>query len=164
MESLIVLGAKYLFAVIVVGAATPLLWLPRKERWAYLTTAVICGILAFGLTKLAGNLYFDPRPFTHGVRSLIPHEADNGFPSDHTVLSFTAALLCLRVSKPYGAALLILAGMVAASRVLAGVHETLDVVAAAAIGGISVVVGGWFATVMARPRKIQTDRNEGNIP
>ncbi len=140
MTTFIIFGAKYLVVFVALGAATLLVRLPREQQKLYIKRAVIAGILALVLTKLAGVLYFDPRPFTHGATALIPHAPDNGFPSDHTVLSFLAALLALTVSKRVGGILLLLSGIVALCRVLSGIHTLLDVIAATVISCVSVAL------------------------
>jgi len=154
MDSLIIFGAKYLFAIVLVGAIAPLFWLPPKDRRIYVVLAAISGILAFSLTKGVGAIYFDPRPFTHGIHSLIPHEADNGFPSDHTALSFTAAIVGLSASRPLGIGLVGFASLVGLCRVLSGVHNPLDVVAGAVIGLISVSIGLLVSTPIARTLRV----------
>jgi len=140
MTSLIIFGAKYLVFFVVLGAVALLVQLPREHQKLYIKRAVSAGILAFVFTKLAGALYFDPRPFTHGATALIPHAPDNGFPSDHTVLSFLAALLALTVSKRVGGILLLSSGIVALCRVLSGIHTPLDVIAATFISCVSVAI------------------------
>ncbi len=145
MNNIIIFGAKYLFAVVLVGSALPLTFLDRRGRISYIITAIISGVLAFGFTKLAGIAYFDPRPFTYGVHSLIPHEPDNGFPSDHTVLSFVAAALCFQASGKLGAVMFVLAGLVALCRVLVGVHMPLDIVAGVILALLSVAIGSWIS-------------------
>ena len=137
MDSFIVFGAKYLFAAVVLGAAIPLISQSRESRARYLTAAAFALVLGVAMTKGAGAMYFDPRPFTHGVKALIAHEPDNGFPSDHTVLSFAAAVLALWANRRLGAGLLLVAAVVGACRTLSGVHTPLDVVAGAAIGVVS---------------------------
>lgn len=134
MNLLIILGAKYLFAIVVLGTCVPLLRLPLEQRKTYLWRAIVAAVLAIVLTKIVGLLYVDPRPFTHGVVPLIAHAPDNGFPSDHTVLSVAAALLALTASRRLGVVLLVLAGLVGLCRVLAGVHNPIDVIAGGFIG------------------------------
>ena len=140
MTFLIVFVAKYLVAFVVLGAAALLIKMPREQQKLYLKRGIIAVVLAVVLTKTAGALYFDPRPFTHGATALIPHAPDNGFPSDHTVLSFSAALLAFTVSRRVGGVLLVFSGLVGLCRVLSGVHSPLDVIAAIAISVVSVAL------------------------
>jgi len=93
------------------------------------------------LTKLVSVLYFDPRPFVidHSI-PLISHVADNGFPSDHTVLAATTALLVLRYKQLLGSILLALACWIGISRILAHVHRPIDVFGALVIAVMSVLL------------------------
>ncbi len=142
MDTLIIVGAKYLFAAILLFAIAPLVWLPKDQKRNYVILGFGSAVLSIILTKLAGLCYVDPRPFTQGVHALMEHEADNGFPSDHTVLSVTAALLCFRLNRELGVAALLLAAIVGACRVLSGVHHPVDAFAGAAIGIVAVLATG----------------------
>ena len=133
MDTLIIVGAKYLFVIVLLCAMVPLIRLPSDQKRNYLILGFGSAVLAIILTKLAGRCYNDPRPFTQGVHALIAHEADNGFPSDHTVLSVTAALLCQSFDRKLGTLALVLAAIVGTCRVLSGVHHTIDVIASVVI-------------------------------
>jgi undecaprenyl-diphosphatase len=89
----------------------------------------------------------DPRPFTQGVHPLFPHAADNGFPSEHALFSFTLAFLSFSVSRLVAYGLLPLAMIVGACRVLAGVHHTVDIIAGAVLAAAAVAPGVWLANV-----------------
>lgn len=113
---------------------------PRAKWPGFLQRLLMAGFIAVVLTKTAGGLYFEPRPFvTQHFQPLIAHAPDNGFPSDHTVVSTLAALLCLGFNRTLGCGLLLLALLVGATRVLCGLHTPLDVVAAMAIAAVSVL-------------------------
>ena len=148
MDSLIIFGAKYLFALVLLGAVVPIFLMTSEDRKGYVLSGFIAGVLAFVLAKASGALYFDPRPFTHGVHSLIPHEPDNGFPSDHTTLSFLAAMLVFRFSKPLTVGLCAVAMIVALCRVLSGVHSPIDVLAGAVIGTVAALSGTFISATM----------------
>ena len=141
MDSLIIFGAKYLFAIVVLGAGIIGLLLPKKQRLEFLFAAVIAGVVAFGFTQIAAALYFDPRPFTYGVHALIAHVPDNGFPSDHSVVSMFAAALAVKYNKKVGMVLIVLALLVAYCRMAAGVHTFTDVFTGLFIGFIAAGVG-----------------------
>lgn len=65
------------------------------------------------------------------------------FPSRHTASAFIIGMACLYINKPYGILMLILAVLIAASRIISGVHYPKDVLAG---GSISLVLGyiGFF--------------------
>ena len=65
---------------------------------SYAKKVLPLGVISLPLTYVLGviarSLYFNPRPFmVSGVEPLISHAADNGFPSDHTLLLASIASL-----------------------------------------------------------------------
>jgi undecaprenyl-diphosphatase len=130
MTGLILFCAKYLFAAI----PLVLLWvwwgLPNDYRRVMLLRGVIVVVVAVLLAKGGGALYNEPRPFVvQHVAPLIPHEADNGFPSDHTLLSFACAFLLIPFApRIFGPALLI-AATVGMARIASLLHSPLDIIA-----------------------------------
>lgn len=104
-----------------------------------LTFITFCLLLAFALSRIAGSLYYNPRPFTvSGVEPLIPHVPDNGFPSDHTLLFATLAAIAWYYDKRFSVLLWILALGVGAFRIYAGVHHPIDIAGSIAIALIAV--------------------------
>ena len=127
-NGLIIFGAKYLFAVIAVIAGVYLLRQDKQGRKKLVILACISLPLAYIIAKLGSLLYFDPRPFVTGnFTPLIPHAPDNGFPSDHTLISAAIASVIYCMHKHLGWFLLLLAFLVGASRVAAGVHSWVDI-------------------------------------
>jgi len=75
-----------------------------------------------------------PRPFVvQPVKPLVPSDTDNGFPSDHTLLSMAVAGVVVAYRRKWGIALLLLAALVGTARVLAHVHHPIDVIGSAVI-------------------------------
>jgi undecaprenyl-diphosphatase len=141
MNTLIVFASQYLIILVAIGACLPLIKLTSIKRGAYVLVAILSGVCALILAKLASSLYFDPRPFTRGVHALISHTADNGFPSDHTWLCVTAAGVAFTASRRLGFILLLLALVVGSARVMAGVHSAVDVIGGVAVGLLGVLMG-----------------------
>ncbi len=140
MNALTIIIAKYLFIVIIGFAFVVGLMQRPAQRKDFISHLIASGILAFILTKLAGMVYFDPRPFvTNHTIPLIPHASDNGFPSDHTVLSFVIAFAVYRLNQRMGLILMILAALVGVARIHAQLHSPLDIVAAIIIAVIAVI-------------------------
>jgi undecaprenyl-diphosphatase len=137
MESLIIFGASRLTAVIIFVALV-FFWKlsdTKKREWAVFVSITLPLIYLVG--KISSLLYFNPRPFVVGNFSpLIAHAADNGFPSEHTLLSAAMAALVYFFNKKLGSVLFVLALLVGAARVLAGVHHALDVA-----GSITIAFG-----------------------
>jgi undecaprenyl-diphosphatase len=132
---------EYFFIISVVVVA--LYWLKsrtsKKISLAY--QLIVGGILALVLDVIAGHLYYDPRPFvTHHLVPIIAHAADNGFPSDHALLTAFLGFTMLLYSKRVGIFLLVIALLVSWARVAAHIHNPRDIVGSFAIAAVSVVL------------------------
>ena len=80
------------------------------------------------IAKLISHFYYDPRPFVAGhFTPLIPHQADNGFPSDHTLLSAAIASIIYYFNKKLSIGLWVLTLIIGFSRVYAGIHHPVDI-------------------------------------
>src|SRR5712692_2309897 len=127
-DLLILVAAKYLFIAIPLLAFAYWLRSPLPTKKYLVVLGVLVGISALAVGRLIAHFYFDPRPFvTHHITPLIPHEPDNGFPSDHTLLSATIAAVVTTCSLPMGAGLWVLTAIVGIARIVAGLHTPLDV-------------------------------------
>lgn len=139
LEMLVVFGAKYLFLVIVIVAVAYAFRQPKDLRVRMLVCAAIALPVAYVAAKIAGALYYDPRPFVAGhFAPLLPHAADNGFPSDHTLLSAAIAAVIFVFNRKLGTVLFVLAFLVGASRVFAGIHHWIDILGSLAIAFLAV--------------------------
>jgi undecaprenyl-diphosphatase len=99
----------------------------RKDAALLAFYAVLLGL---GINQLIGWVYFHPRPFMVGLGTpLVPHVAENSFPSDHTTFmaSIAFAFLLLSGMRRWGVVLLILAILGGLGRVYIGVHFPLDI-------------------------------------
>lgn len=139
-DQLIIFGAKYLFAAIVIAACV-FFWKRSADERKRLTMLALFALpLTYLVAKLGSFFYYDPRPFVVGHFSpLIPHDPDNGFPSDHTLLSAAFAWIVFWFdvkSRKIGIFLLGITLTVGASRVLAGVHSWIDIFGSVVIAGI----------------------------
>lgn len=95
--------------------------------------------LIYIVSRVVAQFYYDPRPFVVGhFLPLIPHEPDNGFPSDHTLLGVAMAVVIYPFSKKISMISWTLAILAGTSRVLAGVHHLIDILGSAAI---AILVG-----------------------
>src|SRR5690242_16366365 len=99
VDQLMIFCADYLIFVFLLIAllqwGRPLNWYKRplqadaavfvQERRATVLWTIIACVLAFAFNTLLAHFFPEPRPFvSHIVTQLIPHAADNAFPSDHT--------------------------------------------------------------------------------
>ena len=119
----------------------------RKEFWI-LSFFVLPISYLFGV--LANHLIFDPRPFVvSNVIPLFPHIPDNGFPSDHALLTGTLAAIMLPFDGWLAALLWVLAFIIGAARVLAHIHHTIDI-----LGSFFIALAS-FAAVQNALRRLR---------
>ena len=78
---------------------------------------------------------------------------DFSFPSGHTIASFEAAVVILLGNKKLGIPAMILACLIAFSRLYLYVHYPTDVIASIVLGSILAVVGYWLAGKIVKPVK-----------
>lgn len=146
MDSVIIFCAKYLFIAVVLLYLLALIQASRKHQRALIISLIVAGIIAIILDKLAGKLYYDPRPFvSHNLKPLIQHSADNGFPSEHTAFSMTIGILLSFYRRRLGGLAVLIALIVGIARVAAHVHSPIDIIGGIVIGAIAAA-GGYFAT------------------
>jgi undecaprenyl-diphosphatase len=140
VDALMVGSAKYLpliFALALI--ALWLTWKPRNQRGAFLAGG--SALIALGIGQLIGHAFPRPRPYVaHSVNLLITRSADTSFPSDHATLGFAVAVMVWQYNRRVGAWLLILAFILAFSRVFVGAHYPGDVVGGAILGSVTSVV------------------------
>lgn len=111
-------------------------WFSRKEREREMVVnAVISVVIGLGISFVIGHLFYRDRPFVaHSVLQLIPHPANASFPSDHSIGAFAIAASFVKYRPKEGIGWLILATVIAFSRVWTGVHYPLDVLGGTLIG------------------------------
>jgi undecaprenyl-diphosphatase len=139
MDTLIIFCAKYLIWVIVAAALGYVFFSTRRMRLAL--SAALSLVLAYAAGWVAGHVWYNPRPFAvDGTTPLIPHDANNGFPSDHMLLGAAVASIVFVYNRTLGVVLWVLALAVGAARVAAGIHHWVDIAGAIAISVIAVAV------------------------
>ncbi len=152
-ESLLRVVANYLIAIPLL-AFVICFWLNPGSRRDFLLRGVVVLVSGFLLAKIGGALIDDPRPFVALHRSpLIPHEADNGFPSDHTLLGVSLALLILPVTRWLSLVALVAAILVGCARVACLIHSPLDIVGSIGMAVIANGIGLGVATIFSNRNK-----------
>jgi len=127
-NSLIIIGAKYLIALPLLATVVFFFQQEKNTKKMLAIFSVVILPLIFIVAKIASKLYSNPRPFVVGhFTPLITHSADNGFPSDHTLLASAVAMAVFYFNRKLGTILMIIALLVGLSRVLAGVHHLVDI-------------------------------------
>jgi undecaprenyl-diphosphatase len=141
VDSLIRLVGSYFFLISVVLVALYWFRANRQVKLSLTWQLLAGGVLALALDEVAGHLYYDPRPFvTHHLVPIIAHAADNGFPSDHALLTFFLAFTMLIYSRRLAAVLFLNAVLVSWARVAAHIHNPRDIVGSFLIAALAVAV------------------------
>ena len=141
-KQFILFGAQYLYLAIAVLSGIFIYSRPKELRLKLFLSLIIAFPLTYLVAKIGSVFFESPRPFVlSGIPPLFPHAADNGFPSDHTLLSAACAALVLWSGKRLGIVLMGMAFLVGYARVLAGVHHPVDIVGSVVIAtGVAWVV------------------------
>lgn len=119
-----------------------LIWKQTRKTGIAAFLALAMG--AFITNLLIKPLIARPRPYSvvEGLTALIGPQRDHSFPSGHSCAAFAAAIVCWHMlPRKYGLPLLILAGLLAFSRLYLGVHYPSDVAGGILIG----LASGWIA-------------------
>ncbi|HKG38810.1 MAG TPA: phosphatase PAP2 family protein [Conexibacter sp.] len=101
--------------------------------------ALVVGAVLSHLVDRARPFVTDPS----GIHMFGRHAADAGFPSDHATASFAIATAILLRSRRWGAVAMVLATVLAVTRVAIGVHYPSDVLAGAALGSAAALALWW---------------------
>lgn len=136
------------------------LWLPRVVYCAYpLLVAVLAAernprffrvvlvpAIVFGAVTVMRRIWDLPRPYEAlGIEPLIPREKKGrSFPSRHTASVTVIALAFWYVWSPLGAAMTVVAVLIAVIRPLAGIHFPRDVIAGAGLALLVGLAGFWL--------------------
>lgn len=124
---LIIFAAKYLYLLVIFIAVLFLVKEKTRRKNILIFSAVILP-LVYIIAQIAGKIYYDPRPFVvEHFTPLITHAANNGFPSDHSLISFAFASIIFLFNKKLGIILFALSFLVGISRVYVGIHYPIDV-------------------------------------
>jgi undecaprenyl-diphosphatase len=141
MSLLIIFSAKYLYLIILLLVIIFVFVSNSKNRKniAFLSFFSLPFSLLNG--KILNYFIYNPRPFVvKNLEPLITHAADNGFPSDHTLLCATVSSVVFIFNKKWGTTLFLLTLIVGFSRVLALVHHPIDIIASTIIAIFSVYI------------------------
>lgn len=110
----------------------------KKTRKVGLTMgiALIFGLLVGNLTLKPLTARIRPYDFDTSINLLIPPEHEYSFPSGHTLASFEGAVSIFAHNRKFGTASLVLAALIAFSRLYLMVHYPIDVITGAILGSI----------------------------
>lgn len=148
MESIVIFLSTKGHLIVIIGALISLMLVTVEQRITLLYRALIALPLAFFTGRFLSLFIDSPRPFVvENTTPLIDHVANNGFPSEHTLLVATVALLVYTEHRTFGILLAVVAILVGLARILANVHHGIDVAGSIVIALASVAfacVGVWL--------------------
>jgi undecaprenyl-diphosphatase len=142
VDSLMVAMSAVAVPLMVLAVAAQ--WWLCPDRLASRYAAIVAGLsfmLGLGFNQFILLFVSRPRPYTTSVSHLlVSPSADPSFPSDHATAAFAIALTYVLLGRTRtGAAFMVLATLVAISRVYLGVHYVGDVLGGMATGLIAVI-------------------------
>ena len=116
----------------------------RTEAWSvWAGGAALAGL---GLAQLVGGAVDRARPYTTipGVLVLVDKTTDFSFPSDHATVAGAVAVGLWFANRRWGTVAIVLAVLMAFTRVYVGAHYLGDVLAGLALGGLIALAGRWL--------------------
>ena len=132
-----IFNAKYLYLLAGVIALFWFLKLPREKKKEVVIFGSITLPIMFVVLQIVASLYFDPRPFiVDNFTPLVPHDPDNGFPSDHVLLLSAIASIIFPFGKKIASVIFAMAILTGISRVYVGIHHPIDIVGSIIIAGV----------------------------
>ncbi len=142
MDTIAIVIAKYFYLLVLALAAVYFLLQPGRVKKAMVVCGVIVAPLAYVIAKIAGHFYYNARPFVVGhFTPLLAHVADNGFPSDHVLLTAAVATIIFFFNKKWSVVFLVLAALIGWARVYVGIHHVTDVLGSIVI---ALIAGGIY--------------------
>ena len=131
-------------------AAVLLLFRKTRRVGLGMGFAMVLGLLLCNL--MLKPLCQRPRPYDYQydvfgkvIPLIIQRQHDFSFPSGHTIASFEAAGVILLNHKKWGIGALVLASLIAFSRLYLYVHYPTDVLASIALGFGLALLGNWLS-------------------
>ena len=138
IDSPVIFFGKHLPYILVLFIGVYIFVHHDRRRGTYEAVAILfSAVLAWGFVYLFKHFYFEPRPFEvlQDVVLLFPHAADAAFPSGHATFFAALAAAMFLYHKRLGVFLAVCAFLIGVSRVIAGVHWPIDILAGFLIGG-----------------------------
>ena len=145
LDHVFVFLASYLGFVFIIAMAFYIILSSRETRekrnqLALLIGALIVATMGWALISLfVKDIYYSPRPplLLNDISVLLPdHKTVDSFPSGHTTFFFTLVFLLYEENKRWGRAALLIALVVALSRIAVGVHWPSDIFGGIIFAGI----------------------------
>jgi len=148
MPVITLLGDAGIFWII---AAVAMLCFTKTRRtglamgFALLMGLLICNIIMKPMFARIRPYDYQLEHFGVTIPLLVERQHDFSFPSGHTIASFEAAVALLLGNKKLGVPAMILAVLIAFSRLYLYVHYPTDVLASVVLGTVLGLLGTFFA-------------------
>ena len=148
MPAITALGDAGIFWIAV---AVALLFFPKTRRvglgmaFALLMGLLLCNLMLKPLCQRPRPYDYQYEVFGKLIPLIIEQQHDFSFPSGHTIASFEAAGVIALNNKKWGIAALVLACLIAFSRLYLYVHYPTDVLASIALGFSLAFFGNWIS-------------------
>ena len=156
MLKLALFASEELPVLLVAGTVGAYIVGDRSVRHA-VARVLLAMITAWLLARLGQHLWPMPRPFAVGLGTQwLSHGNSAGFPSTHASVAFGFALAVAAVTRHWylAVAALLLAALVAWSRICLGLHFPSDVLAGLGVGLAGALLSGWVPGRSAAVRPV----------
>ena len=133
-----------------IAIAAILLFIPKTRKIglsmgaALLMGLLICNVTLKPLVARIRPYDYELQYFQTQIPLLVEGLHDFSFPSGHTIASFEAATVILLYNKKWGIAAMVLAALIAFSRLYLYVHYPTDVLASVVLGIGIAFLGKWL--------------------
>jgi undecaprenyl-diphosphatase len=160
MSIFIIFAAVYLYLVILLIGAAVFFLSSQFIRKQMLLLSLIVFPVSYLVGKVLNLVIQSPRPFVlEHITPIIQASRDNGFPSDHTLLSMTVASIVFAYNRNVGILLFVLAVCVGVARVLLRVHHPIDITGSTVIAVVVTYVVYLYLTGK-RGRFVRPSKNK----
>lgn len=142
--------------IIWIALAIILLVIPKTRKTGSIVTAsLVINIIVVNL--ILKNVFARVRPFdvNTAVQLLVSRPTDYSFPSGHTSMAVTVVMaLFLARSKKLAWPALVLAVLIAFSRMYLYVHYPTDILGGVVVGILCGLMGKWFINYIEKKKKM----------
>lgn len=159
MPLITILGDAGIFWI---ACSVILMLIPKQRKAGFsMGIALLIGVVVCNL--IMKPMFARIRPYTYNIdilkldwsdflvkgQLLVEKCSDFSFPSGHTIASFEASVALYKNNKRLGIPALILACLIAFSRLYLYVHYPTDVIASVILGTIFALLGNWIVHAVA---------------
>lgn len=135
---MIIIIGRYLLYLVIITLIVALV-IPKYSYQAL--AAGISAFLAAGLGWIIKDYFYLPRPFiVTGNDPILPYLLDGTFPSNHTAAATAIGVSIFLSNRRLGLLYLFVALLIAAGRIMGGVHTYIDVLFGFALGCVSALI------------------------